>query len=335
MNARLILGLALFALGGWFLVAVFGGGAGKSSLSGSVGTRVFTSSQQCAQCHPAIYAEWEDSPHAVAWTNERVRLLSNDFATEDCIDCHAPRPVFEVGVNNRPLPREERRVEGVDCIACHSLGEGAGVAGTLSDPRAACRPTERIELTRVEFCASCHNQHKTVDQWRASSYPEQDLSCLDCHMPYRGGDPNAGRDHTTPGGTSLANLQRAVTMDAKVEGDQWVVRVTNVGAGHAFPTDERSRAADLFWRPLVEGADTQASPWQHLYRIRDPYRTETDIPRTLIDAGETLEVPVTDAGRAIEVALYYKRSPFYHNPEQWNPAEENDIVLVHRLELRP
>ncbi len=327
MNTRLILGVLLLLVGVWFLSAVFGSGKGAG---GDAEQRAFTSSQQCAECHPEIYAEWQSSPHANSWTNERVRQLSNEFAIKDCIDCHAPTPVFEVGVNERPLPREARRIEGVDCITCHELPNNGGVAGTLTDSQAACRPVERIELTRVDFCASCHNQHKTIDQWRVSGFPEKDLGCIECHMPHRGDDPNAGRMHSMPGGTSLANLQAAVTMEGEAVDGGWVVILANVGAGHAFPTDERSRAADLFWRPL--GSD---SPWIHFHRIRDPYRTETDIPRTLIDAGETRRVPVPDASGAIEVALFYKRSPFYRTPDQWNPEEEDDIQVVHRLELQP
>ena len=334
MIARIVLGVALLALGGWFLLSVFVEDKGGDASSGVV--RAFTSSEQCKECHPQVYEEWVSSPHAHSWTNERVRALSNDFANQDCIDCHAPRPVFEVGLENRPLPREERRVEGVDCLTCHDLGGGQGVAGTMTDPRAACKPVERIELTRVTYCGFCHNQHKTIDQWMESDYPAQDQDCLHCHMPYRDGDPNLGRSHAMPGGTSIDYLRRAVTMDAEYVDGNWVVVLENVGAGHAFPTDERSRAADLFWRPLdaPEPPEGQTN-WRHFHRIRDPYRTETDIPRTLLDAHEVRRIEVPEGDGSIEVALFYKRSPFYRNHEQWNPDEESDIVQVHRLELVP
>src|SRR5690606_20775623 len=142
------------------------------------------SSQQCRECHAEVFAEWEGSQHAQAWVNPAVRMLSNDFANQDCIDCHAPRPVFVTGIGNRVLPREDRRVEGVDCIACHQLpaSAGGGVAGTLDDPTAACRPTIAKDLARPEHCAGCHNQHFTVDEWKASEYPERGEDCLSCHM---------------------------------------------------------------------------------------------------------------------------------------------------------
>jgi hypothetical protein len=327
------LGLVALAAGLWFFVAVFG-----SERTEAAPARAFTSSAQCRECHAEAYAEWEASQHAIAWTNPAVRFLSNDFANQDCIDCHAPRPVFVTGIGERVLPRAVRRPEGVDCISCHQLPEsdGGGMAGTRSDPRAACRPVERLELTRPEFCAGCHNQHLTVDQWRDSSWPDRGEDCLTCHMPHRGGDPTSGRDHRFLGGNSLAMLQRAVELTGAREDGRWVVRVANVGAGHSFPTDERSRAADVFWRPLAEPG-AEPGPWRQVYRFRSPYRTENDVPDTLLLADETRAIPIedADASRAIEVALFYKRSPYFTDPERPDPEAEIDAVLVHDLVLRP
>jgi hypothetical protein len=329
-GSRIIAGIAVAILGLWFLVSVFLPDAPEAGPA-----RSFTSSRQCQECHPEPYAEWEASQHAIAWTNPQVRFLSNDFAIKDCIACHAPRPVFVVGVAERVLPRENRRREGVDCITCHQLPDG-GMAGTISDPRAACQPTERIELTRPEFCAGCHNQHKTVDQWRDSEWPARGKDCLSCHMPHRNGDPNAGRDHRFLAGHDLPTLVSAVELRGrrKGEGEGWVVELENNGAGHAFPTDQRSRAADLFWRPLpADGAAPES--WRHLHRIRDPYRTETDIPSTLLHSGETrsFTIPDAPAGGAIEVALFYKGSPYWDDPQ--GPDPDREATLLHRIILRP
>ena len=285
-SVRAVVAVGIVLGGLWFIVAVFGPGAEPAP------ARSFTTSAQCKECHPTQYAEWEGSQHSISWTNPLVRGLSNEFANQDCIACHAPRPVFVTEIGERVLPRTARRTEGVDCIACHQLPDDGGMAATVTDRRAACRPVERIELTRPDFCAGCHNQHKTVDQWRESDWPEKGEDCLSCHMPPRDpSDPSQGRDHTFLGGNDLAMLQRAVVMRGERRGDAWVIEVENVGAGHAFPTDERSRASDLFWRPTADvggGPDT----WRHLYRIRDPYRTETDIPSTLLHAGTTKELHV-------------------------------------------
>lgn len=332
MKVRPVIGLVVIALGAWFLVAVFGSEGNEAEAA-----RSFTSSQQCKGCHAQAWEEWSGSQHSMSWTNPAVRALSNDFANQDCIDCHAPRPVLVTGISERVLPRTSRRSEGVDCIACHMLPAeadgGSRVAGTLSDPRAACRPVETLDLQRPTYCAGCHNQHKTVDQWSESDWPNQGEDCLSCHMPHRNGDPNQGRDHTFLGGNDLAMLQRAVELRGERTGKKWVVELENVGAGHAFPTDERSRAADLFWRPLG-GAAGDEPAWRHLYRIRDPYRDEVDVPSTLLHAHQTLEVEIDGQGveGPIEVALFYKRSPWWKDPEA--PDPEREAIEVHRIELQ-
>lgn len=293
----------------------------------------FSSSSQCQACHAEAYAEWSASQHAQSWINPAVRALSNDFANTDCIDCHAPRPVLETGLANRVLPRETRRAEGVDCIACHQVA-GGHVAGTMDRDDVQCRPIATRELAQVEFCAPCHDQHKTITQWRETEYAKNGIGCLECHMPFRGGDPNRGRDHTMHGGHSIAVVRTAVTLKAERAGDEVIARVENVGAGHHFPTDERSRAADVFWRPLA--ADGKPSGgWTWVWRFRSPYRDETAIVDTLLPAHQTKELRIEgEAARGrIEVVLFYKRSPYWKDPEK--PDPEGEAELVHRVVVEP
>lgn len=325
--ARIVLGLAVLGATAAALTLVF------QDPAPPVEAAVFTSSTQCASCHAQVHAEWASSQHAQAWTNPAVRALSNDFANTDCIDCHAPRPVLETGLTNRVLPRESRRVEGVDCIACHQLPDGR-VAGTIDRPDVACRPIATRDLARVEFCAPCHDQHKTIEQWRSTKYAEQGIGCVDCHMPFRNGDPNQGRDHVMHGGHSIELVRSAVTLTAARTGSRVLARVENVAAGHHFPTDERSRAADVFWRP-VAGADGATGPWRWLHRFRSPYRHEVELVDTLLPAHQTKEVVIDDpeaAGRC-EVALFYKRSPYWTDPA--NPDPENEAHLLHRVLVEP
>jgi len=329
-GARAAAGVIVVGLGAWALAAVF------APPEPAAPARAFTSSRQCAQCHAQVFAEWRESWHARSWDDPDVRALSNDFSNTDCIDCHAPRPVFETGIGQRVLPRSSRRSEGVDCIACHALADGA-VAGTIDRPSAPCRPVAMIELQRPEFCGGCHDQHQTVQEWRASRWFEQGVSCLDCHMPFRAGDPKRGRDHRCLGGHDLALVRSAVELRGRRAAGAWLIEVENVGAGHSFPTDERSRAADLFWRPLA-AAGADPGPWRHFYRFRSPYRHEVDVVENLLAAHETRAVPLDDpqADGAIEVALFYKLTPYYADPERPDPeAPVNAATLVHRLELTP
>ena len=337
-------GLIVLGLTAWLALALF---APKGSTEPA---QAFASSRECQDCHREIYDEWQESQHSISWTNPAVRFLSNDFAQEDCIDCHAPQPIFVSGIGNRVKPRTLRRAEGVDCISCHQLpanadGTPGGMAGGVNNDRVACRPVERRELQRPEHCAACHNQHKTVDQWRASSFADgaNKQDCSDCHMPWKeDANGNRYRSHRFAGGDVLEMVQRAVTVTGESVDGAWTVTIANVGAGHSFPTDERSRAADLFWRELVDDG-AEPGPWKHIHRMRSPYRGEVDVPDTLLTPDEVRTLPVTElpegegdavsANRPIEVALFYKRTPYWKDPAAPDPDAE--ASLVQRVELRP
>jgi hypothetical protein len=348
MSVRALVGLVVLGLGAWALVLVF------RTPPPPAEPRVWHSSRQCQECHAQVVDEWQGSWHAQAWTDPEVRALSNDFSNKDCIDCHAPRPVFETGPGQRVLPRAVRQVEGVDCIACHMLvggPEDGRMAASVTNDRAACRPFEKKELVRPEFCAPCHDQHGTVQQWRASSYAVPGpgyQDCLDCHMPPRLG---GGRDHTMHAAHDPELIRRAVVLRGERVAEGWRIEVENVGAGHNFPTDERSRAADLMWRPVVEGGGEEK--WRQLYRFRNPYRYEVGLPNTELAAGATAsvvleqaEVPPAPDGqpRAVEVVLFYKLSPFFvdslydlspYYGDFQQPDRREDAVPIHRLILEP
>lgn len=270
-----------------------------------------TTAQDCASCHPDVYEEWKSSFHSQAYIDPDVRKLSNDFENEECLACHAPRPVFDFPLGDRVLARQANRADGVDCLSCHALPDG-GVAGTKShliDP--PCAPVSTPALRQVEYCGACHNQHRTVDQWREAPASMRGQGCLDCHMPvvWREGG-RKGRSHACLGGHDLATVQRALTVETALTEDGVTITLTNSGAAHAFPTDERSRAVDLQVRShTLEGG---WSAWTDLHRIRDPYRYEIDLERTLIDAGESRSVsyPPPEAADRVEFRLLYKTNPY-------------------------
>ena len=325
---RRVLGVLAVVMAAVALVAIFRSPPPKAEAAGA-----FTSSEQCKSCHETQYAEWSGSWHALSWSDPEVRALSNDFANADCIDCHAPQPVFATGIGERVLPRNSRRGEGVDCIACHELPaghvSGGRIAGTRSVPDAPCAPTALRDLGTSAFCASCHDQHDTTKQWRATDYAAKGIGCLDCHMR-KHADGSPGRDHTMLGGHDLELVKSAVDFRGRKDGEHWQVEVENVGAGHHFPTAERARAADVFWRPL----DGAPHPWQQVYRFRSPYHHE-NLPDTLLPAHETRAIPIPGASASapIEVALFYSLKPYWADPE--HPDPEKEARLVKRLELKP
>ena len=329
MKVRAALGLLVLGLAAWALVAIF------VAPQTHAAPTTFTSSQECASCHAAQFSEWKSSWHAQAWTDVEVRKLSNDFSNADCIDCHAPQSIFETGVGNRVLPRTTRQVEGVDCISCHVMQDGR-VAGTVDNPNVACRPVAQRELIKPEFCAACHDQHDTVKQWKASRYAQPGdgfKDCLACHMPYRNGDPAQGREHVLHGGHNIELVKSAITFKAfRVDGKA-TVEVENVAAGHNFPTDERSRAADIFWRPIRPAGE--ANPWRHLYRFRNPYRYEVALPNTELAAGAKVTLPIDDAEATgeIDTAIFFRTTPYWADPA--HPDPENESTLLYSARLQP
>lgn len=295
---RRLASVALLASGAaaWWMLAT--GGATRPDPG--LATRV-RDPAACVQCHAQTVADWKESWHAKAFTDPEVVRLSNNFSNEQCIDCHAPRPVYETGPAARTLPRLAGRETGVDCYSCHAGTTNFEDAVAGRSP--ACTPIPMPwSVSSAAFCESCHNQHGTTDQWRAWNGGQ---TCTECHFP--------GGSHLLPGSHDPEMVRRAVELRL-VEGDEPVIEVANVGAGHDFPTEERSRAVDLVWiRP--DGTS------ERLDRYRDPYRDEAGLVNTQIPARAVRRYPVPGAG---QIRLLYKYNPF---------QEDADAFEVHRLDL--
>jgi nitrate/TMAO reductase-like tetraheme cytochrome c subunit len=303
--ARAILAALLLA-GAAFVVAGLAGFFGELPSEDLGPAARFSSSAQCAECHAEVYAEWETTWHAQAFTDPDVRWLSNDFEQVECIDCHAPRPVFETGLASPPLRRADRRTEGVDCIACHRTPEG--FAGPTPATAGGCGPVHDARISTPEFCAGCHDQHDTVKEWRATPFAARGETCVDCHMPAiaRAGG-RTGRTHRWPGAHDPEAIRRALAF--RVERGEGKVRIVvkNVGAGHHVPTDARHRAVDL----LVRARLGEAAEARSLARYRNPYRDE-GLPNTTLPFGEerSYEVDLPGGPGEMEILLTYKLTPY-------------------------
>jgi hypothetical protein len=311
-------------------------------------------SEQCKSCHPAVYAEWQQSFHAQAYVDPEVRGLSNDYSNEQCIDCHAPRPIFETGIGKPPLPRSARRADGVDCISCHSrentvVSANKGMTG-------ACMPAFDPQLKHVSHCGSCHDQHHTVKEWKDTPFAAQGITCVSCHMQPVQRAGKLGASHASPASHDLAELKKAVSVTAEIKDRKLLVAVKNVGAGHHFPTDERSRAADLFVRLLdQEGALVEI---KKLDRYRNPYRDEvgaseglpfreehalrlTRPESTLLPYGveRKYEYEIPAGKRIVELWLTYKTIPYPIDVKEILADEASfqngKTKIIYKQEFRP
>jgi hypothetical protein len=276
----------------------------------------FAKAAECRTCHETEYAEWQQSFHGKAWNDPMVQGLSNGFRMTECVDCHAPMPIYETGIGQRVAPRQHSRSDGVDCLTCHLMPDGVSVAAThtvdTSKVANACRPVEVKEMATPAACAGCHNQHFTVDEWAQSGVKE---TCADCHMPVveRGaaGATRKGRSHAWPGAHALDMHQKGATLDLKVEAGNVVAVVKNVGAGHQLPADARHRSYNLFlsaWddrgNPLV--SDKMIGEFRLYYR--DDFK-----PSTQIAYGKTGEgrwpIPEGIPKGKVKVRLAYALNP--------------------------
>ncbi|MFH0946900.1 MAG: multiheme c-type cytochrome [Planctomycetota bacterium] len=270
------------------------------------------SSRQCEECHQEVYREWHGSHHQIAYLNPEVRALSDDFRNKECQACHLPRPVSVTGYAQRSLPRMTLPDEGVSCLTCH-LGADGGILGRVDRADAPCRPRASPELLSTEMCESCHNQHATTDQYRASPFAKAGGTCRECHMPElertTTAGVRAGFMHVYKGCHDLETLQSAGKFVVTREGNELVLSLTNVAAGHNFPTEERHRAVDMMVR--FETAPGEWGEWERAYRFRQPYRDETG-PDTQLPAGETKTVRVdwpAGASKA-QARLWYRLTPY-------------------------
>lgn len=216
----------------------------------------WTSATVCGECHQSIYAVWQESLHAKAWSNpifQAAYQRSIDaYGKEEsrlCLSCHTPtvRHGNDFDVENAVT------AEGVTCDFCHSVS--AVELSDKTDPirfavgktkygplRHAQSPAHEIIdsrlHTRSEFCAGCHEYRNangvtvlgTYSEWKESSYAKKGKQCQDCHMPLVPGRVvalNVKRKtnssvnlHNISGSHDIDRVRKAVTLE--LMGYEWL-----------------------------------------------------------------------------------------------------------------
>jgi HEAT repeat protein len=291
-------------------------------------------SRFCSECHPAIYAEHRQNTHGRAFFDEEARLATRGFRREDCIRCHTPRPVFETGIGMTPMSRWTNLEEGNTCMSCHGR---AGYDYSRFEGGTQCRTAFEPEVGTVGDCATCHRIAGTPDQWSRAEHGKQaGRVCIDCHMPMVtrpvavGQPPRPVRSHLFPASSNESQLRRAYRYDAQIEGNEVVVKITNKGVGHNFPTANRQRGVESL--VIVRDAEGNEVGRSRLV-CRYPYASELQphqltMPKgSQIPSGKTTEhrVPLTVAGGTVECRLYFKL---------YRPSADTDSHLARCLEDR-
>jgi HEAT repeat protein len=142
-----------------------------------------------------------------------------------------------------------------------------------------------------------------------------------------GEEPRPVRSHVFPASRSEKQLRRAYQYEAGIDGDHVLVRITNKGAGHNFPTELKQRSVES----LIVVRDREGNEVARSRMVfRDPYKRPygLELPvNTQIPAGQTREhrVPLTIADGYVDCELHYKL---------YFPIEDNHPELARQLEAR-
>jgi len=212
--------------------------------------------RDCAECHVDTTRQWADSAHAAAWSNAAFIETSQQRSMPECLPCHAPTPMLEQSSGSRPVLRNDRDEDGVDCHACHAIGRDYAGPYLTWGPHRTER--DRARLPCSSFCGRCHlvemEEYETL--YVASLEPtERPKQCRECHMPQRIQRLTQGHllslahpkrvthDHRFPLWTEEITRDAVEMTDLAVrrqsDGELAIdVTLVNRGAGHRIPTGE-------------------------------------------------------------------------------------------------
>lgn len=115
--------------------------------------QAYVGTQKCAACHFQAYRQWQQTPHAKAFSIMPAQYRNN----AGCLECHATGFGHPTGYQGQATPN----LASVSCEACHGPG-GAhfklassflGKEITEADEK---RIQASIELLRSNVCLECH-----------------------------------------------------------------------------------------------------------------------------------------------------------------------------------
>ncbi len=219
----------------------------------------------CGACHVEQHRDWQTSLHARAMGPGVLGQLAEMTAQQreshaSCLRCHAPLAeqaqslAAALTAGNITGAAHDLdpplHAQGLVCAGCHVrerrwYGPPRRDVSTANEPR----PHDGWEAVPAfedsRFCAACHQFEpgqfslngklieNTYEEWRASPYAAQGITCQSCHMPDR---RHVWRGIHDPE-TVRAGLGVEV-VDAAVHSGRTRarIRISNSGAGHYLPT---------------------------------------------------------------------------------------------------
>ncbi len=227
-----------------------------------------------------------------------------------CANCHAPAEAIDGYLTTNMNDVRAQVTAGIHCDYCHKVGgfylDPASGSVYANAPGAQSQlllrppageqiffgPYDDIkdpdtylpQISDSAFCAPCHQFsfwgtpiYESFNEWLASPYAAQGITCQNCHMPpngdthfalpEKGGLPHSPvsiPSHLQLGAANPTFLADSVALQlAAYQGAGQVevtVTITNTGAGHHLPTDFPGRHLIL----VVEAEDGLGQPLTQL-----------------------------------------------------------------------
>jgi len=299
--------------------------------------------QDCGQCHRDQYADWQSSRHRLAMgpgvLGQLVTLDRTDpEQARACRKCHTPLAEQQAGaapivpfLNAEQAEPRAAGHKGLTCAGCHVRGHrrfGPPRAANIPPPQDAKQPHDGFVAEPAfmdsRFCRGCHQfgddgyalngkpLENTYNEWSASDYARQGVQCQDCHMP--------GRRHLWRGVHDPDMMRQAVKVDvsapeATAEAFSAKITITNIGAGHYFPTyatpsvvvrarliDDKGATISDTIRESVIGRQLSLDLKQEVFDTRIPPKDHVTL---------TYDAPLSSSARALDIELLAEPDDFY------------------------
>ena len=141
----------------------------------------FAGPGKCRGCHKDEYAQWKESPHALAFSNGFQQTWTDSGSEFSCLVCHTTGADTQAETFSHP---------GVTCESCH------GIMSKGHSKKDAQMP---LPITS-EVCRDCHKT--TYQEWQMSQHGQNGIRCFDCHgvhaqtLRSNGGDVLCGACHS-------------------------------------------------------------------------------------------------------------------------------------------
>ncbi len=229
---------------------------------------------ECAQCHEEIAEQWARSRHHTSFTNADFQRSYEREPLAFCRDCHAP-------ALDRFVDSVQAEQLGVGCLDCHLEGEALLASGSPRQPSEAPHVLLRSSELATRSCARCHEFEFPARSWRPKGTMMQttmrehaasefaDRSCAACHMP----SPDVELASHEFGSTRDPEaMRRALSVEARREGNALVLELRPNEVGHAFPTGDLFRRLELHAELVSREGSVLASRTRYLARHFAPRR---------------------------------------------------------------